>query len=234
MKRFAALLVTLVTLTALSGCAILTPPGKQVTESREIGDVTAVELSSGGSLVVSVGSTPSLEITAGENMIGRLSSDVSGGTLDLGIMPGIGFVTGNVSYALTVTSLDTLEIKGSGDAEIDFAGAEEVDLDIDGSGSISGTNLDAREVDIEIAGSGDVELEGEASSFSLTISGSGEYLGDDLTTEVADVTISGSGEVELSASDSLDVTINGSGEVRYTGGATLEQNINGSGEITEY
>ncbi len=222
--------VAAVTVLALSGCVFVSGP--RTTVDREIDDATAVQLKTGGDIVITLGDSPSLTITAGQNVISRITSEVHDGVLVLDI-PGPTFALGDIDYALTLPSISGVDVDGSGDVEVDFAAADDVTVSISGSGDVEGGNIAAGEVTVQIDGSGNVDLSGTTGSFAVAIDGSGDVEADDLESEDATVDISGAGEVKVRATKTLDVKISGSGSVRYTGGAEVTSEISGSGEVIE-
>jgi hypothetical protein len=217
---------------ALAGCVHIPIGGPRVTEDRDIDDVTALVLKTGGDVVVTVGETPSLTITARQAVMDLLTSDVEDGVLTLSVNgPHLGL--GEVDYALTVPMISDVTIDGSGDIVADFSGADEVSVAISGSGDIEGTGLDATTVTTSIEGSGDIVLVGRAAEHSLEIDGSGDFDGQDFETKRAGVSISGSGDVEVFVTDTLDADISGSGQIRYSGGAEVSSDVSGSGSVVE-
>ena len=231
MKRAIAILALSITAgLTLSGC-VFARPGVPVTETREIEDVEAVVLKTSGDLVITLGSTPSLSITAGANAQERLTSEVVDGALVLGTTPGPGIGLGEVRYELTVTRIQSVSLDGSGDVEADVAGADDVVVEIAGSGDVEGVNLDASSVSASIDGSGDIEFTGATIEQTISIDGSGGYDASELTSTTAAVAIAGSGSVEVHATGTLAVEISGSGDVTYSGGATVTQDISGSGSV---
>jgi hypothetical protein len=218
---------------ALAGCVSFPiPAGPRVTEDRDIDDVTAVVLKTDGDVVVTLGDTPSLSITARSAAMSLLTSEVDDGVLTLNVNgPHLGL--GDVDYALTVEQLSDIRIDGSGDVVVDFTGADEIAVVIRGSGDVEGTGVDAAAVTSSIEGSGDIELTGRADEHTLEIDGSGNFDGQDFETERARVSISGSGEVEVFVTGELDADISGSGEIRYTGDPEVTSDISGSGSVVE-
>jgi hypothetical protein len=212
---------------SLTGCVRL---GPMATASPEIGDVTAVVLSTDGDLEIREGE-PSLTIHAPANILDRLTSRVTDGVLELGRRPGT-FVTGfaEVRYELTVPSLDSIEVSGSGDVTSTVS-AERLTIEITGSGDVTVEGIDADVVELAIDGSGDVELTGVADSLSAEIAGSGEVDAEDLEVRDATIDISGSGSLGVNATNTLTVDISGSGSVTHTGGAEVDADISGSGDI---
>lgn len=212
---------------ALTGCV---PLGPERTSTPEIDDVTAVVLETGGDLTITEGE-PSLTIHAPAGILDRLTSDVRDGVLVLGRRAGfVPFGFGEIRYELTVESLESIEIKGSGDVDSTVSG-DDLAIVIQGSGDITVTGVDADEVDVRIQGAGDIQLSGDANSIAVEIAGSGGVDTDSLEVRDAVVSITGSGEVDLHVTETLDVAISGSGTVRHRGGATVESNISGSGDV---
>lgn len=211
----------------LTGCV---PLGPMSSASPEIGDVTAVVLDTGGELVISEGE-PALTIHAPAGILDRLTSDVQNGVLVLGRRSGLApFGFREIRYELTVQSLDSIEINGSGDVDSTVSG-DELSIDIVGSGDVTVTGLDAQAVDVHIDGAGDIVFDGEADSLDIEIDGSGDIDSENLEVRDATVSIGGSGEVDLYVTDTLAVDISGSGTVNFSGGATVESDISGSGDV---
>jgi hypothetical protein len=222
---------------ALAGCVMLPGPsavGPRVSEDRDIESVESVLVRTDGDLNVTVGDTPSLEITAPRDVLDRLTSEIVDGVLVLDVEgPRFGFSWGEITYDLVVPLLSEVAIEGSSDVTADFSGADDIRIVIDGSGDIVGTGIDAETVTSSISGSGDIELTGTTDEQSLEIDGSGDFGGADLISRDATVEIAGSGDVEVHATGTLRAEISGSGEVRYTGGAAVTSEISGSGSVIE-
>lgn len=234
----------------LTACSAF-DPGERTTEEREIGDVAAVDLGTSGDLVVTLGETPSLTITAGDRIIDDLTSETDGGVLRLGRSSWGPGPIGHIRYELTVPKLEAVTISGSGDVDADFSGTDAVKLAIRGSGEIRAENIDATSLSVRlegsgnitaehlsaddvtarIDGSGNITLSGEATDQSLEIHGAGDYDAEDLMTVDTSVSIDGSGDVDVHATGTLRVDIDGSGSVRYSGNPTVDKSIDGAGEV---
>jgi hypothetical protein len=228
----AALVVATTAALALAGCVPFQTAGETVTEQREIDDASAVVLRTSGDLDIRLGSTPSLTITTGENVLERLTNEVDDGQLVLGSQRGAFLLGGwEIDYELTVTSLESVTIDGSGDVTAEFDQAPDVRVQINGSGDIEASGIDADEVRAGIAGSGSLDLSGSTESVDVNVSGSGSVDASELGAADATVVVSGSGEVEVDASDQLDATVSGSGTIIYAGRPEVRSNVTGSGEI---
>lgn len=217
------------TLPLLAGC-VLAPIGPMVSQDRPIDAVTAVSLESLGHLTVSRGE-PSLTVTAGSGVIDSLTTEVRDGVLYLGTKRGIAAFRGDVTYELTLPTLESLTVSGAGDVTADFAGADSIDIVIEGSGDVEGSGIDARSVRAAIDGSGDLELQGSTANVDASISGSGDIDLENLIAVDAVVSIDGSGDIRVHATSTLDASISGTGSIRYSGKPQVTQSIDGVGSI---
>ena len=219
---------------ALTGCALPIPTGPLATEDRPVAsDVHAVVLATSGRLEVRIGDESSLTVSAPERIIDRLTSEASDGTLTLGSTGG-GLLNAfdSIRYTLTLPLIDALQLVGSGDADVDFEGADQVDIQVDGSGDVRAAGIDAREVRIAISGSGDATVSGAADDGEFTVVGSGDLDASALRVGAGEADVSGSGDLSVHAVDSLDASVSGSGEIRYAGTPRLASDVSGSGSIS--
>jgi hypothetical protein len=219
---------------ALTGCAVPVPSGPVESAGRLVAaDVHAVVLSTSGNLEVVVGDEPSLTVTAPERLLDNLTSDSAGGVLTLGSVGGpLLNAFDSIRYTLTLPLIDALALEGSGDADVDFDGATDVEISIDGAGDVRAAGIDARAVRVAISGSGDATVSGSAEDGAFAIDGSGDLDASGLRVEDGSADISGSGDLSVHAVDTLDANISGSGEVRYAGSPRLASDISGSGSVS--
>lgn len=225
-----ALLTALPLLAA--GCALLADTGPRQTSQRSIADVSGVRLQTSGTLSITHGETTSLSVTAGRNVIDRLTSEVDDGVLVLALDGHVEYL-GSVSYALVVPELDRLEVAGSGDVAARDLRSNALSITIEGSGGVTLSGLDVEQFDVTVAGSGTVQAGGSATRQDVRIQGSGDYDADRLDSRQAQVTVSGAGNASVRATDSLDAVVNGSGDIRYTGDPRVSRRIEGSGDISQ-
>ena len=182
------------------------------TESRSVSDFTGVEVSGSAKLVVEQAEREDLTITADDNLLQYLTSDVDGTTLKLGTK---GFTsiqpTAPVTYTLWVRRLNALGASGS------------VIVDAKGIRTDSLT--------IAVSGTGDISISGEADAQKIAISGTADYKAESFKTKDTSISISGSGKAVIAVSNRLDVEVSGAGDVRYIGDPTVTKNISGSGSV---
>ena len=228
------LLATSAMALALTGCAGLAGDlGKTVTQDRDISAATALSLRTSGDVTLTIGSEPSLTITAGDKVIDDLTSEVRNGVLILDEEGSRFGSLGRITYALVLPSVEAITVDGSGSIDAELTTAETLSVAINGSGDLMGEGVDVTTLTAQIAGSGSADLIGNAVREAVTIAGSGDFRGADLVATDAAVVVEGSGGADVHVTGTLDAVISGSGSITHTGGATVTSNVSGSGNVEE-
>lgn len=206
--------------------------GNVITESRWVGNFSAVELSGIGTMIITQGDTPALEITAEENIMKYLQSDLRGNDLVLRVQDFVSLdPRADIVYRLTVTDLERIETSGLGSIEIDSLVAPDLYLEISGSGNVHINDLQTDNFMLEVSGLGDIEVAGRAEEQRVELSGAGNYDAALLYSKNANVEISGTGTAIVWAEKMLDVEISGMGSLKYYGNPTLSTEMSGVGKI---
>jgi hypothetical protein len=210
--RLRLALALLAVLLLVSACSVTKGSGRVVAETREVGGFTKVELSGSGELTIEKTGTESLSVSAEDNLLPQLTSDVSGDTLTLGTKPNTSILpTKPITYSLTVKDLTGIAVSGSGSVQV--------------------SNLMTNSLRTKISGSGTITASGAVNDQDVDISGSGHYQAEQMTSKAVKAQISGSGTASVLASDLLDVKISGSGTLTYSGNPQVTQEISGSGKL---
>jgi Putative auto-transporter adhesin, head GIN domain len=196
----------------VTACSATAGSGQLATQSRQVSGVTSVELTGAGELSIDQTGTESLTVSAEDNLLPLLTSEVEGDTLILGKKPNTRIVTTKpITYTLTMKDITGFAVSGSG--------------------TINAPKLTTAALRIEISGSGMITTAGNADDQNLEISGSGRYLADGLTSKTTTAEISGSGTANVVASNALNVKISGSGTLTYSGNPQVTQTVSGSGRL---
>jgi hypothetical protein len=220
------------------GTALSAGAGPVATEERPVSDFSAVELHGLGTLIITQGATPGLAVEARDNVLDRVKTTVSGGTLTLDYQaywyaPWTFWGNNKVVYRLTVTDLTKIEAHGSADIQASQPlTADQLEVSASGSSDIT-LALNVRTLTIRTSGSGNVSLSGTADTLTFNSSGSSDLNSRELQSRVATIKCSGSADVEVSASEQLNVDISGSGDVSYAGNPQVKSSISGSGDIEQ-
>lgn len=218
------------------GEAVIKGSGKLATETREVGPFTRLALEGLGEVTIQQGSAEALSLTAEDNLLPLITSQVDGDTLRLGfnrptwrnsVQP-----TKPIQYTVTVRDLEALELAGSGSLHATSLAAESLLINVLGQGDVMVDHLEAGQTSVRLAGSGTVTLAGRAGQESVQLSGSGQVRAGDLESQTATVDVGGSGEVVVWVRSDLAVNITGAGSVSYFGLPTLSRrDISGTGDI---
>jgi Putative auto-transporter adhesin, head GIN domain len=210
--RYRLSAVGLAVLLVLSACGVVSGSGQVATETRSVSGFTAIDLAGAGEVTLEQGDAESLTIEADDNVLPRLTSEVSGSTLKLDKKPGITVNTKNpIRYRVTVQNLTGVGVSGSG--------------------SVRAQDMTIQALQVDISGSGTVDFTGSAVEQNIEVSGSGRFEAAELQSEKVTADISGSGQVAVAVSRELRVDISGSGTVTYFGDPNVQQSISGSGRV---
>ena len=160
-----------------------------------------------------VGARQSVIVHADSNLLGRVTTQVSSGSLVIGNTPGNLNARSPMFVAVSVPSLDALTVQGSG--------------------NISVTGINSPSLVVRLPGSGTIHAAGTTARLDAAIGGSGTALLSRLIARDATASIDGSGSIVLTATHSLDASISGSGTILYTGNpAQVTKSVTGSGTIS--
>src|SRR5688572_24381399 len=190
----------LVSILLISSCGFTNVEGSGtvITEQRPVSGFTAVSLSGTGKLIINQTGKEGLTITADDNLMQYLTSEVHGSQLILGTTQYTNLnPSAPVVYKLDVGKLVEIEVSGSG--EVDAPGLVTTGLKVNANGATK------------------MNISGQADQQEITISGAGEYHAAGLKSKEVTITITGSGDAELAVSDKLNVTVTGAGSVEYIG-----------------
>ena len=226
---------------AATACDVNVGPGELVqgsgtvkTESRDVRGFDSVEVAGTGTLVITQGDSEHLTISAEDNILPKLTSEVVNGRLELHPQSNTQLNTSQpIRYMLAVKQLKDVRLAGAGDVQARSLDADQLDIAVAGSGNTNIGRLTARTLTVTVSGSGTATIAGQATQQNVTISGSGRYRAADLQSRRASIQINGSGDCAVSVADSLNVTIAGSGNVTYVGSPTVNQTILGSGSVSK-
>jgi hypothetical protein len=182
-------------------------------EARDVAPFRGVELAGANNVVVHVGRPQSVVVTADDNLVGRVTTTVSDGTLVVANKPGSFSTTSPMRVEVTVPTLNALTLSGSGNIVADGVRSPQLQVSLPGSGTLTGS--------------------GTAARLGITVGGSGMVQFTRLVATRARATVSGSGSIFVTATGALDAAVSGSGAILYTGNpGAVTKNVTGSGTIT--
>ena len=185
--------------------------GVSATQTRSVPSFGAIDHTGSSSVRVHVGARQTVVVSADDNLIDRVTTDVRDGVL---VVSERGSFSTNVPMTVDVTvpALTAVGLVGSGTINVVGVTAQTFTAELPGSGllTVSGTT---RHLDARLAGSGNMHL-GNLSARSVT------------------ATVPGSGRLDVNATQRLDASIPGHGQIVYSGDPkTVNQSVTGSGLI---
>jgi len=188
--------------------------GKIITEKRNVSGFDSIDFSGSGKLEIDQNGDESLSITADDNLLPLLTSEVKGTRLVLNVRSDSRVrPSQRIVYKIGVNKLNEVACAGDTSAVLR---------------SIHGDTLK-----LEISGSGDITADGSSDRQEVSIAGSGKYSGGALKSKSVSINITGSGDAVVAASEKLEVNVAGSGSIKYIGEPKITQNIMGSGTIAQ-
>ena len=222
-------------------------------ETRTVSaEVTEIDLSGPIDLTLRQGAIASMKVSGEKRFLENVGTTQSGNSLSIGPRGMLLHHKHPLQVTLTLPSLDKLELRGSGDSEVNGFSGDKVEVQLSGSGSLkfNGRYKDvvagvsgsgdmemnggdrSDKVDVTLAGSGRLTVVGQCKKFKAELVGSGDLEAEHLAAPVADVTLSGSGTLVVQAQRSVLVNLKGSGDVTVLGNPS-ERVINktGAGEV---
>jgi len=212
LRKIALLLIAAVA--AFAGCSTpgMRGSGNVISEPRTISGFTAVKLKGDGQLVIDQNGSESLVISADDNLLPYVTSEVSGSQLIIGTKDDTRISPSKeIVYKVSAKSLNSIELGGSG--------------------SVDAKGIQTDRMKLVLGGSGTISAAGAADQQEIVLAGSGAYQGGNLKGKDVSINIMGSGDAVLAASQKLDATIMGSGSIKYIGDPAVTQHVLGSGSI---
>jgi hypothetical protein len=205
-----------------------------VQQSREVTGFSRVELAGTGSLSIQMGASESLLVTAEDNLLPYLETEVRGETLEIRTESGVNLQpTEPIEYLLTATRLRRAELSGAGSIECAGLAARRLELAVSGAGELRFTKLETRELQIALDGVGDVTTSGSTERQRVTLTAVGEYRAKRLKSAIAEVEVLGVGSATVRVSDRLLARVSGSGCVYYIGNPVVESTVTGPGCVEQ-
>ena len=203
-----------VALAALLGTTMFVSSGladDEATDSRDLDEFSRIVIEGAMDLVIEVGSSQSVEVTADSEYLSRVETRVDEDTLYIS-QEGRRWRNADVEIEISVRNLDGITLEGYAD--------------------IDATGIDSDRFELEIDGAGDITLEGTCGAVEIVINGAGDVDAEDLKCETANVTINGVGDVDAYASESVEAELNGVGDITICGDpSSVRPRINGFGSF---
>jgi hypothetical protein len=211
------LVLSLVLLAGIFTAAYTQESGNKnvVTQDRQLPAFHSID--AGGSVNVKIqkGTSQSVKIETDENLLNKITTEVSDDVLKVG-SKGIKNATKTNVY-ITTTDLKSINAHGA----VDVTGeslfeASEFTLETSGASSVK-LDLDVSYLKSTVSGASDVTLSGRATKHKINVSGAGSLNAKGLVTEDADYVVEGASDAFLNVTKNLTGETKGAGEVKFIG-----------------
>jgi len=200
--------VVLVLVGVLAGC--VQGQGPVASERREVGAFSRIEATAGIRVVVGIGPSEAVEVTAQENLLPVIVVELRGDTLT--IEASEDFTTLEpVTVTVVVPALDGVTLSGGSQAVID--------------------GLDAESFELRLRGGAQVTVAGSVDTVALVADGGATVRLEDLSVRVATVSMEGGATATLTASDEVAGTAAGGSRLTVFGDAEVSVEVSGGSEV---
>ena len=201
-------IIMLVLVGVLAGC--VQGQGPVTSQTREVGAFSRIEATAGIRVVVRIGPSEAVEVTAQENLLAVIATDLRGDTLR--IEASEDFTTLEpVTVTVVVPALDGITLSGGSQAMID--------------------GLDAESLELRIRGGAQVTAAGSVGSVALDADGGATASLEDLSVRVATVSMDGGATATLTALDEVAGTAAGRSRLIVLGDGVVSVEKSGGSEV---
>ncbi len=201
---------------------------------RDVRGFDRVEISIVGEIILTQGSTESLQIAASTADLARISTVVRQGTLYIDRMRPDDNPRGPITFRLSMKTISGLRTTSACSIRADAVTTDALRISIQSSGSVEVKRLNARALDVEMNSSGDCTLAGTVDRQSVLINSSGEYRAADLASREATLRLNSSGSATIRVAETLSASLSSSGDVRYHGSpAKVTSTTASSGKVVK-
>ena len=208
--------------------------GKIITETRDVSNFDAVEVSYPAEVLIQQGNAESLKIEADDNLLPNLKTQVRNGKLEIFYRREDGkhvTPTKTVKITIVVKDLSDVDFNSAGELTIEKLKTDNLDVSLSGAGNLNLDSVQLKGLGVSLSGAGSMTASGSAEDLDMSISGFGDFKGGDLHSQVARVNISGAGSATVWVDENLTAGISGAGSIDYYGSASVTRQISGVGGV---
>ena len=184
-------------LLAYLGLLAPVPAAQAADQARTVPAFTSIDNSGPVSIVVNVGQPQSVVVSAPDQYLATLRTDVSGGVLHISLKDHAFHNVPEMKVTVNVPSLTKYALSGAGGATLNHVTGDTFGIDCSGAGT--------------------VRADGNVRSLALDVSGVGSIDAQHLVAQTAEASVSGVGSLKVYASDSLVAVLSGVGSLTYYG-----------------
>lgn len=187
--------------------------GVAASETRAIASFDSIDATGVGKLKLRIGDAESLKVSADDNILPLIKTEVKDGVLTLSTK---GATLSKTDIVFEVTARRIKRLENSGTVSIDASG------------------FNGGELSVETSGVGSIKLDGRVDSFRAELSGVGSLEADALLADRVETSLSGVGSAHVRAEKSLRANVSGVGSLSWKGAATdVTTHVSGIGRVSK-
>lgn len=212
---------------SISGSGII------ASEIRDTPSFSSVSVGSAIKLVISQGSPYEVLVTADDNLLPYICTEVSGNTLKIGVEP-MTSLRNHKDIVVHVTAPIFEKISCSGAAEVEAPNLltqESLVIKCSGAGNVK-LEVEAASLEVDASGASDVRLEGNTRFLKAELSGASDLKSYGLYCELAEVGLSGASDMQITVSGQVTGKASGASSLKVAGGASLNVNTSGASSVS--
>jgi hypothetical protein len=183
-----------------NGCAVrpqLVGSGNPATDKRDVAAFTIVRGGGAIHVEVAVGEQPSLEVTADDNLIPHILTEVDNGVLTINT-DGVSYQSRlGIRVKATVKELTGMNLSGASNGKVTGIAGETFAADASGASKIN--------------------LAGTVADLTVKCNGASTVNALDLVAQKVNASANGASHIEVTAKASLDASANGASSIRFAG-----------------
>ena len=194
-----------------------------IMQERQLPAFNSIDAGGSVNVMIQKGDNQTVQIETDENLLEKITTEVSNGVLTVG-SKGIKNATKTNVY---IVLADLKSINAHGAADVTGESLFEADeFTIEGSGASSvKMDIDVNFLKTKISGAADVTLSGRAKVHKIDVSGAGSLKAKGLVTEDADYMVQGAGDAFLNVTGNLKGESKGAADVKFIGDPETSETI---------
>jgi|SRR6185437_14739707 len=204
--------------------------GSAATENRKVSDFSRIDISGGFNIILKQDSSMALKVTADDNLLKYIKTNVNGGQLHIYTRRNI-CNSGRMTVYIGVRNLE--ELKASGGIEVESEGkivTGDMQFRLSGATKIT-MDLNAANVTTRGKGSTELNLKGQATSHNIELTGSGKVNALDFVVGNCDIQTTGVGECNVNVLHALNINSTGASDVKYRGNPNVTEHKAGASSV---
>jgi hypothetical protein len=238
MKKLTAVFLLFAATAAILSCKKqVNGEGPVVTETRNIGSFTGIELQTYADVYYTNSNERKIEVSAQRNILDNIETYVSNSKLVVRFKSQIDYgQSSQIRVTVSGSGVNSFVTNTAGSIYCtNVVEQSDVILNTKGSGNISIQKAVSTNIDAYTSGSGSITVrEGNTFNEKLKTIGSGKIDMSGITAKTSDAHTAGSGSIRVRVTDHLHARIEGTGSIFFTGSPSVTSDIPGNGDLIHY